>query len=137
MQVNRYLKDKKMDYIDHALGRPVDPLQDTYRNRFAADAGSAEFNHMVQSSHWKFTGTIPGGLKMFEVTSAGRKALAAHLKRIGDKHRLYSVEWGGLEMTQVGTSRSNARYLKWLSVSDTADVPFKDFAATARVRLAT
>lgn len=29
-EVNRYLKDKAMDHIDHALGRPVDPMDETY-----------------------------------------------------------------------------------------------------------
>ena len=29
--VNRYLEDKGMDRIDHALGRPVDPMRETYR----------------------------------------------------------------------------------------------------------
>ncbi|MCL8000024.1 hypothetical protein M8994_17445 [Brucella sp. 21LCYQ03] len=33
--VNRYLKVKALDLIDHGLGRPTFPLQETYRNYFA------------------------------------------------------------------------------------------------------
>lgn len=34
MRVNRYLKDKAMDRMDHALGCPVDPMQETFRNYY-------------------------------------------------------------------------------------------------------
>jgi hypothetical protein len=72
----------------------------------------------------------------FSVTTEGRKALRQHLRDIGDRHRLYTVSWGGFDMAQIATSRSKARYAKYLNVSDTCpDLTFKDFAATARVRL--
>lgn len=136
MQVNRYLKDKAMDHIDHALGRPVDPLTGGHRNHYAADKGGEGAAAMEASPHWREVSGMAEDLRFFVVTDAGRKALSTHLQQIGDKHRLYSIEWDGLEMTQVGTSHGNARYLKWLSVSDCRDISFKDFAKTARVRLA-
>ncbi|WP_319533384.1 hypothetical protein [uncultured Cohaesibacter sp.] len=34
--VNRSLDDKAMDAIDHALGRPVDPMSESYRNYYCA-----------------------------------------------------------------------------------------------------
>ena len=41
LTVNRYLADPAMDDVDHALGRPLDPMRESYRNRYAVDAGDA------------------------------------------------------------------------------------------------
>jgi hypothetical protein len=132
--VNRSLKDDHFNRIDHALGRPVDPMVESYRNYFAVYEGKTAQSFRA-SPHWKFNG---GRFEMlsFSVTDAGRAALCEHLRQIGDKHRLYSVEWDGMQMTQVATSRGKARYQKWLGLSDAYDVPFKIFAAEARVVLA-
>lgn len=43
--VNRSLADPQMDDIDHALGRPRDPLGETYRNHYVAPADSEAAEH--------------------------------------------------------------------------------------------
>lgn len=137
MQVNRYLKNKRMDHIDHALGRPVDPLAETYRNRFAIEPDAPETPHFQESDHWEFWGTIPGGLLCFRVTQAGREALRDHLKEIGDKNRLWAVYWGGFRVEKVAETRGKARYRAWLDASDAySDLTFKDFQAASTVKLA-
>ncbi len=75
-------------------------------------------------------------MAFFSVNWFGREALSNHLKSIGDKNRLFIVEWDGLELAQVAETHGKARYRKWLSVSDCNDISFKEFAQTARVRLA-
>ena len=52
MKVNRYLKDKAMDRIDHALGRPLNPLAETFRNHFAVEAEDTFAAEMRTSPHW-------------------------------------------------------------------------------------
>ena len=137
MQVNRCLEDEQMDHIDHALGRPVDPLAVTHRNRFVIDPDAPEAPHFRTSDHWEFWGPIPGGLLCFHVTEAGREALRDHLKEIGDKNRLWAVYWCGLRVEKVAESRGQARYRAWLDASDTdPDLTFKDFQAASSVRLA-
>lgn len=42
LRVDRYLENQAMDHIDHALGRPLDPLGETYRNFYAT--GSRRFD---------------------------------------------------------------------------------------------
>lgn len=133
-QVNRQLKDAAFDHIDHALGRPLNPLTNTSRNYFAVGEG-ADADSFRVSPHWRYDGT-QGDMLYFSVTTAGRKALRDHLTATGGKNKVFEIEWGGIRMTQVATSRERARYRKWLSVSDVSDVSFKDFMATARIRLA-
>ena len=135
MKVNRYLKDKAMDRIDHALGRPVNPMGETFRDYYAADAGGQIAAKMAASPHWK-AGRSDGRLRYFFVSQAGREALRDHLREIGDKHRVYVVIFNGWEMPCVATSHSKARYSAWLDVSDGWDISFGDFCRDARVRLA-
>ena len=135
MQANRCLKDKAMDRIDHALGRPLDPMAESYRNWFAANADSPEAAEMAASPHWLERGSH-SDLRCFSVTDAGRCALRDHLREIGDQHRLWEVTFDGITSTCVESSRSKARYSKWLDWSDSCDISFGDFARHARVRLA-
>ncbi|MBC7279999.1 hypothetical protein [Hoeflea sp.] len=136
MQVNRYLKDKAMDRIDHALGRPVDPMGESYRNHYAADAGGEIAASMRASPHWR-EGRTDWDMTFFFVTPAGRSALRDHLRAIGDRTRLYLVSWHGHDMTVPASSPAKARYTRYLHVSDCdADLSFKEFQADARVRLA-
>lgn len=135
MRVDRYLKDKAMDRIHHALGRPVDPMGETYRKYFAADADGPVAAQMAASPHWR-GGRVSDGLHWFYVTDAGRAALRDHLREIGDKHRLYAVTFDGITSTCVATSHAKARYSKWLDWSECRDITFKDFCRSARVRLA-
>lgn len=136
MQVNRYLKDKAMDWIDHALGRPVDPMAETFRDYFFVCGQGETRRHMAESSHW--TADNPAKEDVyFYVTNAGREALAAHLKQIGDKHRLWTVSWRGYDMATVATTAAKARYSKWLDVSDSDDsLTFAKFQRESKVRLA-
>lgn len=135
MQVNRCLKDKAMDYIDHALGRPLDPMVETYRNYFAAAAEGPQAAQFRASPHWD-QGVTRGDMVWFHASDEGRAALRDHLREIGDKHRLYTVSWNGWNMPQIATSHGKARYAKWLDISDSYEISFKGFVATARVRLA-
>ncbi len=138
MQVNRYLKDKHFDHIDHALGRPVDPMGETYRDHFAADAGSKTAAEMTASSHWTqgAKSKFARSLVWFYVTPAGRAALRDHLKEIGDRHRLFYISWDGITITEVAETRAKARYSAFLRASDCdLDLTFKQFQAEARVRL--
>lgn len=132
--INRYLADKAMDHIDHALGRPLDPMVESYRNFFSTDGDLAD--EMAASPLWEESA---GGyrLRHFHVTRAGRKALAAHLREIGDQHRSFVVKFDGFERTVIATSRSKARYSYFLDISDCwAELNFKDYCKRASVRVA-
>lgn len=130
--VNRYLEDKDMDHIDHALGRPVDPMGETYRNRFAIDGRLAD--QMAASSHWEEFGRS-GDMRFFSVTDEGRKALAQHLKSIGDKTRKFAVEFEGYTTIVASTSPAKARYSQWIEVSDCLPhLTFFDYCRQSSVR---
>lgn len=132
LKVNRCLKDKAMNHIDHALGRPVNPLGETYREHFAVCASEA--GRFRDSGHWR-EGRTDTDLVWFYVTRAGREALADHLKAIDNKSRHFVVSWGGYDMDVVAETHSKARYKKWVEVSDAIDISFGEFTKTARVRL--
>lgn len=135
-QVNRYLENKAMDHIDHALGRPVDPLGESYRNYFYVIGDTDLRRYMAHSPHWTCTGHTDSGA-YFSVTDEGRAALAAYLKQIGDKHRLFIVTWAGCEMEVAATTRSKALYSKWLDISDVnPDLSFAKFQRESKVRAA-
>jgi hypothetical protein len=135
--VNRYLKDKAMDHIDHALGRPVDPMQDSYRNHFATYLGNPEADEMAASPCWHMGRRSDGGMIFFHVTPHGRKALADHLRAIGDKNRAFIVTWRGYANTVVAETHSKARYSAWLDARDAyEDLTFAEFQRTTSVRVA-
>jgi hypothetical protein len=136
-QVNRSLKDKAMDRIDHALGRPVDPTVESYRNYFATDAGSKTALEFEASPHWVRNGKgTPEGLAFYHVTDEGRKALSGHLKEIGDKHRLYDVTYRGQTQAVVAVSGAKTKYSLWLDISDCfCELTFGAFTRAASVRL--
>lgn len=132
--VNRYLKDKAFDYIDHALGRPVDPLRESSRNYFYLCSGESDLAAQFRASPnwregkgWDETGVY------FYVTDEGRKALAAHLKEIGDKARHFVVtikDWDDrpYQMNVVATSHSQARYRAFMRLEDVSScLTFRDF----------
>jgi hypothetical protein len=141
--VNRYLKDKAMDRIDHALGRPVDPLNhsQTYRDHYAvsSDADKTVFR---SSPHWLEGRTSRCGMTWFHVNDAGRMALADHLKNVGDPHRLYEVSYTirGYPPSRTliaAKSRSAAKYSHWIDISDALpDLTFGDYCRCATARLA-
>lgn len=132
-QVNRYLKDKAMDNIDHALGRPVYPMQESYRNNYAG--GNTEVELFMDNPHWQLMGSH-SGLHFYSVTNAGRAALANYLKIIGDKTRLFIVKFDGEDMHPIpAETHSKAKYAKWCAW-DTFDISFGDFCKATKVRLA-
>lgn len=138
LTVNRDLADKTMNRIDHALGRPLDPLAETYREYYAVDADSEQAAEFRASPHWDEGRAVPGGLTYFHPTVAGRQALAAYLKRIGDPNKAFVVRWNGFESRVVAPTHSKARYKKWLEASDAYQaLTFKEFCKTATVRRAT
>lgn len=73
-EVNRTLPDPALDDVDHALGRPRDPLNPP-RNHYALDPSSPEAVRMAHSPWWRRGRSIPGGLVYYHVTEAGRSAL--------------------------------------------------------------
>lgn len=134
--VNRYLEDKMFDRIDHALGRPVDPMKETFRNHYATSADGQLAKEFDASPFWTRTCIAPGRMAFYVVTDEGRKALAAHLKEIGDENRLYRVSYQGWETGVAATSAGKAKYSVYLNLTDTdCDLTFAAFCRDARVRL--
>lgn len=136
--VNRYLKDKAMDHIDHALGRPVWPLRETYRNHFATAATGTKAAEFTASPNWELMGQRDD-MAFFAVTDLGRNALADHLDRLNasERHRAYVVTFEGLSCIVPAKSRSSARYSEYLAFSDCrSDLTFGYFIKNSSVRLA-
>lgn len=122
-----------MDRIDHALGRPLDPLRPSYRNYYAT--GEVEG---FGPPHWRQIYTIGSDMNCYEVTDAGRIALARHLHQLGNKQRLYLVAFDGIEISIAAESRAQARYTAWLRFSDICpDLDFRTFIRRANVSPAT
>lgn len=137
-KVNRHLKDKAMDHIDHALGRPVWPHRGSYRNHFAIDACSDIAASFDASPHWR-KGNSNGDMAFYYVTDAGRQALSDYLDSldIGERYRAYVVTFEGQSWTTAAKSRAHARYVEWLKVSDcNFELAFGDFIKRSTVRLA-
>ena len=132
-QVDRYLKEKAMDHIDHALGRPLDPLKKSYRNYFAVCRDTALAREMKESTFWN-GGNGPDDMLFFCVSLAGREALAAHLREIGDKHRSYVVSGRGYATEIIATSASKAKYQAFLQISDVSDISFRQFCKSVSVK---
>nr|WP_278422955.1 hypothetical protein [Brucella anthropi]DAM62868.1 MAG TPA: hypothetical protein [Caudoviricetes sp.] len=130
--VNRYLKDKAVDLIDHALGRPTFPLEETYRNHFATDADSNRAKEFSKSLHWRKTGQRDD-MAFFAVTDLGRHALADHLKNLPD-NKIFVVSYWKWSKIVTARSRSAARYDVFLDVSDSSDISFREFLKVSSVR---
>jgi hypothetical protein len=136
LTVNRELADKAMNRIDHALGRPLDPLAETYRNHYALHADSPGVDEFRASPHWDCPGEFIG-MVYFRVNAAGRRALAAHLKQIADPHRSFIVTFQGYPGSVVAKTRSEAKYKRYLGIADVwSELTFKEFCKTATVRRA-
>lgn len=135
MQVNRTLSDAAMDAIDHALGRPVNPLRESFRNHFVTEASGADAAAFRASPHWREGRTLTR-MTCFHVTDAGRAALRDHLRQIGDPYRLFIVTWRGDALAPIAaTSHSKARAVAWRR-ADFGDLSFGDFCRETSVRLA-
>lgn len=134
-RVNRYLKDKAFDRMDHALGRHFDPTGETFRNYFATDARGALAQSFDASPFWGHSGT-QGDMAYYHVTEEGCVALKEHLKKHGE-FKAYTVSYRGLNSSVVAKSASKAKYESWLRFSDCCpDVTFLDFVREAKFRRA-
>lgn len=134
--VNRWLKDKAMDRIDHALGRPIWPLRETYRDHYATDANGTLAIDFTFSPHWERVGQS-GDMAFFAVTDAGRKALAKYLEGLdaGELHRAYIVSYEGYDRIVPAKSAGNARYSEFLTIRDCfSELTFGEFVRASRVR---
>ncbi|TWD54517.1 hypothetical protein FB480_103429 [Agrobacterium vitis] len=141
--IDRSLDDKEMDHIDHALGRPFDPLGETARNYFVTSTNSTLARQFAASPNWKKGRHDAYGTAAFHVTEAGRKALSNHLKEIKDPHKAYEVIVGSRlsldgahTMVLVDKSASAAKYAAFLRFSDSSDLSFRDFLKGISVRRA-
>jgi hypothetical protein len=132
-QVNRYLANKDMDRIDHALGRPVDPMAETHRNHYAIDLDHDLATRMAADPCWHM-GQVSGGMAFFHVTTHGRRTLKTHLRDIGDAYRLYDVSFDNYPLPSIAaTSHAKARYAAYLDAD--LDMPFGEFCKRSRVTL--
>ncbi len=127
LRVDRYLENQAMDHIDHALGRPLDPLGETYRNFYAT--GSRRFDG---DPNWTLVEITKGGTRVYSVTDEGRQALAEYLKASGSKHRafLVSVEIDGIvdDRTVVAENEADACWGRYLDIVDVLpDLSFDEF----------
>lgn len=131
MEVNRYLENKAMDHIDHALGRPLDPMQESYRNYFATYG-----DEFAASPYWTLTGK-QGDMVWYSVTEAGRATLRDYLREIGDPHRAYVIKFDDYERRVIAKSAGKAKYSYWMDLSDSfSELTFAEFCKRARVRRA-
>lgn len=136
--VNRWLKDKAMDRIDHALGRPVWPLRESHRNHYATCIDSETAKDFDASPFWE---RIPasGTMAFYGVTDAGRQALANHLETldVGERRRAYVVTYEGCSRVVPARSRAHARYAEYLTISDCfSELTFGEFIRNSSVRVA-
>lgn len=133
--VDRYLEDKAIDHIDHALGRPVWPLRESYRNYFATPPDSDLARKFDVSTYWEFRNSH-GDMAWYSVTDAGRQALSEYLAQTR-ADRAYVVRFQGYDRIVPAATPSKARYAYWLEISDClGDMRFGDFAKSTQVRRA-
>lgn len=130
--VNRWLPDEAMDRMDHALGRPMWPLKETYRNHFATSLDDPR-NKDFTSPNWDKVGER-GGMAFFAVTEAGKQVLAAYLKD-HETNRPFLIKFDEFETIVPAKSRGSAKYSYWLKVSDSwSELTFGEFVKRATVR---
>lgn len=135
-EVNRRLDREDMDHIDHALGRPVDPLGETYRNNYAIYADTPDEKHFRNSPYWTLAAER-GDMRFYRVNDAGRAALAEHLREAGEVYKLYSITFAGHTSTISAKSPGKAKSEYWRQISDCfPDMTFFDFLRAASVRVA-
>lgn len=131
--VNRCLQERHFDHIDHALGRPTWPLQQSYRNYFSTPADSDDGRAFEASPHWQRGGTSPGGLTTYRVTDAGRAALDEHLRALG-VHNRFTVTFAGRSQVVCAATAAKARYIRWCNLVDVLpDLTFSSFLRLSTV----
>jgi len=133
--VNRYLRDPQIDDIDHALGRPVFPLRESYRNYYATEDDGELARRFDASPFWIKTARS-SRMAFYSVTNAGRDALALHLSTLTPV-RAFEVRYRGYRRIVPAATRSRARYSYFRDLREfDPDLQFAEFAYLARVRLA-
>lgn len=134
--VNRYFADKAIDHIDHALGRPIFPLRETYRNHFATDANGALAAAFQASPHWTKT-FQRDDMAFYGVTDQGRRALADHIASQPDAWQPFLITFDGYTRIVPERTRSKAKYAYYLEISDCCgDLSFGAFCQRVTVRRA-
>lgn len=132
-RVNRYLKDKAFDHMDHALGRHFDPAGETFRNYFATEAGGELAKEFDASPWWALNG-VRNDMAYYHFTDAGIAELKAHLT-IHAPISAFVVSFNGYSSTVTAKSASAAKYDYWLGINDIyCDLTFIEFCRSARVR---
>ena len=75
------ITDDDFDDMHHALGRPADPMERSFRNFFCLSSSDPRIERWVASGCWKHIRTGNEGRDAFyAVTEDGRSALADWLK---------------------------------------------------------
>ncbi|MBO9427918.1 hypothetical protein [Sulfitobacter sp. R18_1] len=136
--INRSLKNSAFNEMDHALGRPVNPLTSSYRNFFCVGFDSPRGKEMDASPYWDRVSSSDGSVTGFTVNEDGRQALSDHLIEIGDKHKVYDIHLNarklGLDpdpdnrpIQVIAETKSKAKAAVWREISDVfEDITFKD-----------
>ena len=130
-QNNRSLADKRMDSIDHALGRPTN-AHDASRNFFGVEVGCDDAETMKADPYWTHTRDFMGTSGFAE---DGKRALMAYLKENWTPPKSYTVTWNDFAGTVIAETRSKAKYRRWLDL-DFVDLKFGEFAKTATAHVA-
>jgi len=135
MKNNRSLADRRMNELDHAIGRPDCAMSSdgSDRNFFGVEIGSTKAAEMIADPYWTHTRDFMG-TSGFMVSSLGRKALGDYLKNNWTPPRRYRVEYeygDGLLTDQVveADTRAKARYMAW---DGDYHGPFKEFLGCIR-----
>jgi hypothetical protein len=123
-----------MDNIDHALGRPTDPMGETNRNFFGIETGGSDVDEFKADPYWVHTRDFMG-TSGFAVSDAGKTALTRYLKEHWVPPKCFAVTWQGITATVAAKSAGAARYSIWMDC-EWADYSFKDFLKESSVRVA-
>lgn len=126
--VNRNVANKDLRLIDHALGHPAFPLQETYRNYFATSC-KTDIEYFSVSDCWE-TNSRCDDMVFFCVTEKGRLKLHDYPWENRDIYgRAYEVTYKEYEGSTIttGLTRSKARYQSYLD-ADT-DMNFKEYCS--------
>jgi hypothetical protein len=114
-----------MDELDHALGRPDDPVLDTTRNFFGVGEDDACVDDMKNNPHWKLSRVFMGTAG-FVVSTEGKVALHEYLHKNWTPPKRYDVTWMDSTQTIVAKTAGAAKYSLWLDC-DFTDLPFGEF----------
>lgn len=133
MKNNRSLDCKRMDALDHALGRPTN-THDTNRNFFGVEAGCDDADAMKADPYWIHTRDFMG-TSGFAVSAEGKAALQKYLRANWTPPKSYNVTWGESTRNIIAQKASAAKYRAWLEM-DFTDLTFGEYVKNATARVA-